>query len=120
MLRVIAEATQAQCARSNKAPLEEVTNQGAVKRAKQSREPDMSLSVLAVKIVAGPAALYSLKSVAAASLQDRTGPSCQTSDSQRKLSEQQSRLFKKKQRQHPTGSGSHRAVLKSALITISY
>lgn len=42
-------------------------------------------------------------------------------DSQRKLSEQQSRLFKKKQRQHPTaGSGSHRAVPKSVLITISY
>ena len=38
--------------------------------------------MLAVKIMAGPAALYPLKSVAVASLQDRRGPSCQTSDSQ--------------------------------------
>ena len=76
--------------------------------------------MLGVKIVAGPAALYPLNSVAAASLQDPPGPSCQTLDFQRKLYEQQSRLFKKKQRQHPTGSGSHRAVPKSALITIAY
>ena len=61
-----------------------------------AREPVTSPSVLTVKTVAGPAALYPLKLVTAVSLQDPPGPSCQTSDSQRKLSEQQSRLFNKK------------------------
>ncbi len=84
----------------------------------EAREPDTSLSMLTVNTVAGPAALYLLKSVAAVSLQEQPGPSCQTSKSQRKLCEQQSRLFKRKQRQHSTGSGSHRAVPKPALITL--
>ena len=83
-----------------------------------AREHGTSLSVLAVKIVARPAALYPLKSVATASLQDRPGPSCPTSDSQRKLSDQQSRLSKKKQSQHQTGSGSHRVHLNILLDCI--
>ena len=72
-----------------------------------------------MKVEAGPAALYTSKSVAVTSSLDRPCPSCQTSDSPRKLSGQPSSISKRKQRQGPTGSGNHHAVFHATKFALT-
>ena len=72
-----------------------------------------------MKTGAGPAALYPSKRAVVASLPDRPRPSCQTSNSPRKLSDQPSTLSKNKRRQHPTGSGNHHGVLYATKLELT-